>query len=80
MVQKLSIFKPQGYDGEIIDIDFLAFGKLTLALTLTVFRFNVNGVKTHQSLPVLSIIKGNAPSSPYQNQKNDASVQFTCYL
>ena len=63
-----------------IDIDFLAFGKLTLALTLTFFRFNVNGVKPHRSLPVLSIIKGNAPSSPYQNQKNDASVQFTCYL
>ena len=61
-----------------IDIDFLAFGKLTLALTLTVFRFNVNGVKTHQSLPVLSIIKCNAPSNPYQNQNNDASIQFPC--
>ena len=61
-----------------IDIDFLAFGKLTLLLTLTLFRFNVNGVKTHQSLPVWSIIKGNAPSNPYQNQKNDASIQFAC--
>ena len=61
-----------------IDIDFLAFGKLTLALTLTVFRFNVNGVKTHQSVPVLSIIKCNAPSNPYQNQNNYASIQFPC--
>ena len=61
-----------------IDIDFLAFGKLTLVLTLTFFRFNVNGVKTHQSLPVWSIIKSNATSNPYQNQKNNASIQFTC--
>ena len=51
-----------------IDIDFLAFGKLTLVLTLTFFRFDVNGVKTHQSLSVLSIIKGNAPPNPHQNQ------------
>ena len=61
-----------------IDIDFLIFGKLTLALTLTFFKFNVNGVQTHQSLPVFSIIKGNAPSNPCQNQKKDASIQFTC--
>ena len=61
-----------------IDIDFLAFGKLTLVLTLTFFRFDVNGVKTHQSLSVLSIIKGNAPPNPHQNQKNDASIKFIC--
>ena len=61
-----------------IDIDFSAFGKLALALTLTFFRFNVNGVKTHQILPVLSKIKGNASSNHNQNKKNDESIQFTC--
>ena len=61
-----------------IDIDFLGFRKLTLALTLTFFRVNVNGVNSYQYLPVLPEFKGNSASNPYQNQKNDASIQLTC--
>ena len=45
-----------------IDIDFSGCGKLSLALTLKFFSFNVNSKLAHQNRPVLSIFKGKTDS------------------